>query len=386
MTAMGRPDMASYAAKSFTDLFRSVMSISPLQQLGDDFTAQMDDFIALLEQLAATTIIPPATSTEGSDGSFPLDDLRPTQAYAFKRLSLIERSVELWQRAGIISAVSVFEVLLSDLARVRYKKHPASLTDSDRTLPLKEFLLCQSFQDAIDLAITERIGKITGIGQWREFFLRECKVDIADLTPNQDWNTWVEVLHRRNLFVHNDGVVDAKYLGNLGPDSTLPPLGEELGVTPDYFVQSLDGMLTVGMKLVERCWAHLEKRAADERSEFLHNLVATYVLGRQWRVVAELSSHAATHYSGSEYYEVFRINYWLAMKRLGQWAEVKAEAESFNLEDAEPISALGVLALLEDVNGFVAAVPAAADAGFTIHDFYDWPIFEEVRRDARVVR
>ena len=109
---------------------------------------------------------------------------------------------------------------------------------------------------------------------------RRASVDKIE-TNHKDWPLLIEVLERRNLFVHAAGVVNQQYLSaakkHSFPSYEKLRIGEELGVNDEYFSRAVDLIADFGVKLIQVVWRKLlldETQQADRRlTDFAYELL-----------------------------------------------------------------------------------------------------------------
>jgi len=134
-----------------------------------------------------------------------------------RRLQLGGRTVHLLNRSCIVTVTGFFEVLLSDIATIFYQATPAALAGDDKVISFNELKSFQSISEATEHIEARRVDDLlrNSIEDWDAFLKRNFKVTldgvIHDRLPD-----WLEVFERRNLLVHKDGLVDTRYVRNVG--------------------------------------------------------------------------------------------------------------------------------------------------------------------------
>src|SRR5690606_30868436 len=75
------------------------------------------------------------------------------------------------------------------------------------------------------------------------------------------WPTFIELTERRNLFVHNDGVVNSQYLAVCRAHNVPVPAetveGTKLEASYSYHAQAASCLLEIGLKLGQVVWRRL---------------------------------------------------------------------------------------------------------------------------------
>lgn len=84
----------------------------------------------------------------------------------------------------------------------------------------------------------------------------------------------------------------------------------------------------------------------------------------------------------SEDKTVIQINYWLSMKELGQYDQVKQEVEEADYSDKNHKYQLALLAMKEEEEKFFKILPSAIEKkDVTIEQLLDWPILKSMRNE-----
>ena len=121
----------------------------------------------------------------------------------------------------LIEAVSLTEAYLQDLTVLVYRDYPIKLAHNNPDSPASELKLTQLIVSASDKeemieALIEE--KVRGIfyGKPIDFFIKDkAKIGFGDFFKANFENAikeFNEITARRNVFIHNNGMVDSKYL------------------------------------------------------------------------------------------------------------------------------------------------------------------------------
>ena len=115
---------------------------------------------------------------------------------------------------------SYFDYLIADLIRIYYYLYPSSLPEKELNISLKELTQCKDIGEAKDFLINKQVDKVTyeGFDKQKKFFKDTLNIDIKE--KEIDWAALNEAIERRNLIVHNNGLVNRRYIDNVrGVDS-----------------------------------------------------------------------------------------------------------------------------------------------------------------------
>jgi len=299
------------------------------------------------------------------------------------------RMLDLLHRSALVTLVSFFNDLLADLYRLYYRLRPQALSSDDKVLSVNELRGFADLEEAIAALISRRVeGLLRGsLEDQRIFLLKQLKMDLQGMGPDR-WGRVVEIHERRNLLVHNNGVVNDVYLRktaslDLG-GTDRPTRGDTLDVPAAYIDDAVDLIGVLGVRLIVGCSAKLTPHDADDLDDLLSLHVLDLMRADRWWMVEQLSADGVAHTGegdGSCY--IHRVNYWLACKRQGRWDEVAPAVEACvsTLGEIEPPFAIAVHSLRDDPVAFYRDLDAAVASGIDENDLRTWPIFDEMRQD-----
>jgi len=330
-----------------------------------------------------------------------LDDMSPLVGkYFYKFIRIITSSHddihhEILNRSILMSMISYFEILVSDLAHVYYLVAPDAVASDDKILSFNELKRFDSIDEAVDTIISDRVDKLLrgGVEDWRKFFLSHTKIDLSLVTPS--WPDFVEYFQRRNLIVHNGGRVDEKYLSIVEFDkltvrSTRPMIDDILKTDDTYVSQCLDNFEVTGLLFCQEIWGKLLAGEQENRLNSINGLTAVIyerLLSRHWYVAGLLAQWGEQDKEASETdILVCKFNRWLCMKRRGLWEIVKKEVEAFDCSAKNHRYELARVSLLEKTDVFFSLLPKVLGTDISIGELQEWPILEEIRKDARYVQ
>lgn len=282
----------------------------------------------------------------------------------------------------LTNAVSTFEHHLAELTRVYYECVPQALDAGSRE---KEFSLPDlkalgSIDDAVDVAVSRRIDELLfgSFAGWRKFYKDRIKIDFEVLSI--DWPAVQEVFQRRHTIVHNGARATKRYIAETGASVQL---GQPLNCTHDYVMSCFDELFALGALAALELY---RKIGGEDRTACieLHDLEYWMLLAGKWRVVSRLSSHGLTIPTEAGTSEVFRVNLWLARKRLEGLDAIRTEVELWDVSASSDRFKLAKAALLNDSDKAFALIPGLLASGdISGIDLFEWPLLSDLRADVR---
>lgn len=234
-----------------------------------------------------------------------------------------------------------------------------------------------------DLSEAELAGMVDGIvsrglPSWRGWLAKavhgDLKADEAELAQAS------EVLLRRNLFVHNGGVVTHRYARAV-PDA--PALGRRLSADAAYARDALRLLLSVGLRFAVTAWAAFRpdfRSGAEVLALFLTQRCLLRV--RAWAAIRPVAQWLMEAAADAGHRDVARVLAALCAKRLGDDADLRALCEAW--DPAQPDLALIRLVLLGEIDAALGAAMRLLAAGqLTTYDLETWPALDDLRADSR---
>lgn len=165
-------------------------------------------------------------------------------------------------RSLLTALVSQFDAFIGHLLRALFLARPELVNTFESTLSLKEILDLGSIDEAREYIIEREIDKIIRLSHLDQikWFEKTLKVKFTELYDSMP--TFVEIMERRNLFVHADGVVSRHYLRictKHNVDVSTQKQGQKLFVASDYFDTANRVLLEIGVLLAHQVWRRVLK-------------------------------------------------------------------------------------------------------------------------------
>jgi len=277
------------------------------------------------------------------------------------------------------------ELLFGDLFRIYYACHPGAVGTRDKVFSFEDLSNFDSVSAAREHFVASRIESLlySSFSDWLDFFRSNAKLSMGYL--DEDVDLLVETFQRRNLVVHNAGIVNSIYLNSVHPkllsDVTL---GQPLPPNRDYLVNRIDLFERDGLLVAAELWKKLFPSHA-KRGSVLLDLTYKHLLAARWSVAVALTQFTVQDRQLTEAARcVASLNNWLCRKRLGQWEQVRGEVNAADFSARSLRFQLGLLGLQEAADEWFALLPKTLQADeISLDELNEFPIFDELRRDQR---
>lgn len=232
-------------------------------------------------------------------------------------------AVKITSRSLFILMVSKFDVLVSDIIKKLLYSHSDILSE-EKPLTFKEAKEFKTVKDILNYFVEREVDNVmfgSHIVQI-EWLEKKLKVDLKkyfpDLVPQ-----FIELTERRNLFVHNDGVINKRYLNNCkGASDFLEEglrNGSELTMRKAYFSDSSDCLREIAIKIIYIISQKLEPQHSEDINEAFNGLCVDFITMERYDLAYKLLDFATiTSTSSNEIsLRLFTINKALAKKMGG---------------------------------------------------------------------
>lgn len=307
-----------------------------------------------------------------------------------KRLSKAAIASESVPRSFLVALVSDYDAYLSGLLRILFAYHPEALNATEKNFSYSDLISFESIDAVREFIIEKRIENVLRDSHAAQFVWLEGKFSLPLKKELASWPHFIELTERRNLFVHNDGVVNQQYLdvckehGVTLEDGVSK--GSKLRVTPKYFRHAHAIIFEIASKLAHVLW---RKVAPGEREDADRHLAGSliYELIYQERfelaaVMADFAADTFKKFSSDYNRKMLAVNHAQAHKWIGNASKCAKILDSHDWSAARDEFQLCVAALRDDVPGTISLMKTIGKAERPGKAGYrEWPIFKELRKN-----
>lgn len=278
----------------------------------------------------------------------------------------------------LVSAVSAFEVLVTQLATAYFRLHPDAVDGSEKEFSLNDLKALSSIENAIEVAIERQVESIgRGLIEWEKWFSKRLNIEFSKACIN--WETVQELFQRRHIIVHNGGRVSKQYLDKLPKTPHSPKVGNKLPATKEYVTESLIQLAAFGATLSLATWSKLCPGDGGEIAARQIELGRHFAETEDWRSVLAVSRTAGkSKFPTADQIEI-DCNRWLAQKQIEGAEAIRPLIEQWDVSALQSIYKLYKLCLLNNVEGALQLVPELLEAEeLTITRLRKMPIFRSL--------
>jgi hypothetical protein len=306
---------------------------------------------------SAKEIIQAFQDQELRDALLEWEIKHPHRAYKLKRaFSSVFNSPPmngvLIRRSMLVSLVTFLEIFIEDT----YKSHYLALGETK-----------ESAQKA-----TDKLMK----GGWKKRLENFDVIGISSSITSKYIGEVVEIAQRRNLLVHNDGVVDEGYIKQV---PNRYEIGDQLLVSTKYFQRAIDIAHILGFFL---SFHQLEQYEEDR--QVLYNKLDEFVLDsmeqKRYSLVLKLSENSESLNLPLHKQQIVMVNRAIAFRELKQAEKVEKIVSLLeNMEHDWQID-MAISMLKHDVSALKHQIEQAPNVS-NIAKISTWPLFDPVKNE-----
>lgn len=300
----------------------------------------------------------------------------------------ISGSGDLLRRSALLTSVSYVDIVVAQLIRVYYKKYPGALPAKTRRLSLSDLRELGSVGAAEEYILDRRIDTILrrSLSKQLEFFTKRLKLDLQALTSLLA--NVVEVMQRRHVLVHNGGIVNRAYLDRVKPQLATElglKLGDPVVVDGKYLQRAIDLIQFLGVVLLQTCWRSWYKDQTTEADVAVNDAIYEAISEDRFELACRLGEFGRDlKHSDDAHRRMIVLNLAQAYKWSGNQELAVKTVDGADWSSCGLSFKLGLCAIRDELTEFFRLLPLALAAKeITVLSLKQWPIFREVRKDAR---
>jgi hypothetical protein len=208
------------------------------------------------------------------------------------RMDRVRMAKVLLPRSLFVSMISQYDAYVNRLLKVFFTQKPEIIFNSERAFQFKEICKFSTLEEFREDAINKEVESITRYSHEDQidYIQKKFKMDIASNISS--WSNFLEISERRNLFVHNDGIVSKRYIDlrhkhNLTSEEMIEGK-TSLKVTYSYFDQAYRCLYETGLKLGYLLWRKLLKDNSEVIDDSFNEIVFNLIESEQFDLASDL--------------------------------------------------------------------------------------------------
>ncbi|WP_147589315.1 hypothetical protein [Clostridium paraputrificum] len=335
---------------------------------GEEYTQEIEEG----DEVKVKFEIPTNKSEEWKESA-----VKRMEALTEKAKNSLKRNILL--RSALMSLIIYFEGTISDLFKFLINKNPDMVTN-DKMLSFKQIKEFGSIDSAVEYLIENEIESImrASFDTWYKTLNSKFKTNIE--FTKDDIITLTEIILRRNLFVHNGGIVNNLYLKKVDESKRRNiKKGDSLTVDIPYIIRSIEIIRRMGNEILLKTYKKL-----DTNSEYYWDTL--FNIGYKDLMKGRYTNAKSIFYFLSKdknvkYADILvaKANYFIASKELNEYDKIKAEVEAIDITAFSDRYKAVFLAIKDKTDECIKVIKRAYPKEIKKLEIQEWPAFKKVR-------
>lgn len=300
---------------------------------------------------------------------------------AFKKMGKTNLQIEQLYKSSLMSLLSSVEWFFSQILHHHYDKHPDSAGINKKALTLEDLKTFESISDAENYLIDQKIESVLrgSFSDWKKVLKDEIGLKLNYLDEYE--NELIEIYQRRNLIVHNGGIINSIYLSKITEKlKSDKKLGDKLQVSKEYLEGAIDKLHLVFILITSELWKKIEPEN-EHRGKYIMILGYDYLVKNNWRV-----SRTANQFLCFDKQmpianrTAAQLNIWLCDKEEKGFEELEKQIKDVDFSDKSLLYQVGLSALKREHEFCINSFPLLLKSNdLDPEDILGFPILKEVR-------
>ncbi|MFW5981162.1 MAG: hypothetical protein ACOCRU_01150 [bacterium] len=289
----------------------------------------------------------------------------------------------------IVSLVSIYDAHVGNLIENMFEVKPELLNSLNKDVSFTDVLKASSINDLKEDIIAKEINIVLRKSHLEQIEWFEKKLGITLRSNKELIGKFVEITERRNLFVHSDGKVSNHYLNickqNNYKFKKEPNVGDKLDVETNYFYDTVNCLLEIGIKLTHIIWRKLSPTQISLADENYTSITYDLIESDNYELAISLLEFILdSNQYDADYELIYLINLSQSYKWSGHEDKCKELIMSRNnwslYKEKYQIAKHVLLGEYEEVYCLFRKY-SDDDNVITKQWIREWPLFKEIRDD-----
>lgn len=307
-----------------------------------------------------------------------------------KNLEDSRRAFDMTGENAVIGLVSKYDGFLGELTKQIFKDIPEMLNGSDKEIKASDILTYKDFDELKDVLIEKEIESVLRKNHVEQLQWLESKLNV-ELRKFKQLPEYVEIVERRNLFVHCNGVVSRQYLSECKKYSVvlhedIKP-GDILDAYINYVRKAYKVMFQVGVMLGFVLWHKIRPQESSEMIDRLSEVAYNLIKDGEYELGLNIIDFALANKSWAKEINfaqqlIFRVNKALAFHLRDMQDECDKIADSMDVTAADPVYHLAKAVLKKEYDNAYGIMDRIGNDENMHANYKTWPLFNKIRQES----
>lgn len=284
---------------------------------------------------------------------------------------------------SLISLISAVEWFYSQILHYYFEKYPKAAGLDEKSITYYELNKINDITEAKNHLLDSCIENILrgSFKDWINMLELKPKLKMSYLSDYKD--EICEVFQRRNLLVHNGGIINFTYFNNvIEKNRDNLKLGKKVEVTSVYLERAICIIELNFILIAAELWKNISKDDFQTRFETLNKIIYYNLENKRYIISKGLCKFIMLDKSIPERGIITsKINYWVSVKLEGNFESIKDEIIETDFSAKDKIFQLMKESLLNNKENFFNLLPKVLQTeDLKYNDLDEWPIFNEINQ------
>jgi len=289
-------------------------------------------------------------------------------------------------RSLFVCLISQFDAFFNSLVKKIFELYPEKLNSSEKALTYAQLIEFKSIDQIKEYIVEKEIESVLRENHTYHFEWLEKKLGITLRKDLSIWSTFIELTERRNLFVHNDGIISNQYIStcrknNIKLDKN-DKVGQSLHILPDYFQSAYECLYELAAKLTHVIWRKLLPEDLENADASLNDICYDLIQDENYKladVLLDFASNGLPKHYNEQSLNVFVINKALSKYLANHKKIAKEILGERDWSASNNTFKLAVSILNEKYDESYELMELIGDSDLPIHAYQTWPLFKKIR-------
>ncbi|QPJ61623.1 MAG: hypothetical protein G3M70_06875 [Candidatus Nitronauta litoralis] len=293
----------------------------------------------------------------------------------------------------LIMMVSKFEIFITNILKAFFSCRPKSIQGMNRSESLENVEKLKTSKKNVESEIEKEIERILRDSHLSQIKYIEDKMNVKIIEHLNMLPEFVELTARRNLFVHNGGVVNSRYIDICRENKVLKKgtikSGLQLEINTDYIEKASISSIEISFKighLIFRKMCEKDNEKIKVGNHFLRRLVNKFLEDKRWDLVIKVCDFVLTTQILSQCTEIEQKGFvfckCIALRSMGKMSDCFKLLDSTN-NTASNLNFIFIKLILldkfEEAGTYMASNMKRSDSGYEEPEFFTLPLFNDFR-------
>lgn len=284
-----------------------------------------------------------------------------------------------------------FDSFVGALLRAVYSRKADLLKGISREISLTELLEFDSLEAVKKNMLEKEVETFRRDSYVEQFLALERKFGFKTLRQFKEWGDFVELSQRRNIIIHNGGLVSDQYLAVCDREgyvfSNRPLVGQMLEADGEYISNAIRIVSLVGFMLAHTLWRKVFPAEVELADGDANDAIFGLLEQKRWQTAMAVSEFALSEQMRKSIKEIdlrIRIvNCAIALKFSEKEVEARKLLESIDWSASYRDFRLAKAVLLDDFSEACELMLSIGRAGEIIDQlaYHRFPLFHKFRED-----